>query len=42
MVAFYVAKIENGEINSKTGKPWNVEDVPKLWRKKVQETLRTE
>lgn len=42
MVAFYVAKIENREINSKTGKPWNVEDVPKLWRKKVQEALKTE
>lgn len=42
MVAFYVSKIENHEINYKTGKAWTAEDVPKLWRKKVQEALKTE
>ena len=39
MVAYYVAKIQNDEINEKTGKPWCVEDVPKLWRKKVEAAL---
>lgn len=39
MVAYYVAKITNEEINSKTGEPWKVEDVPKLWRKKVEAAL---
>lgn len=39
MVAYYVAKIQNGEINSKTGQAWIVQDVPKLWRKKVQTVL---
>ena len=39
MVDYYVAKIKDGEINAKTGKPWCVEDVPTLWRKKVAAEL---
>ena len=39
MVDYYIAKIKDGEINSKTGKAWCVEDVPKLWRKKVEAAL---
>lgn len=39
MVDYYVAKIKDEEINAKTGKPWCVEDVPKLWRKKVEAAL---
>lgn len=33
MGAFYGSKIKNGEINSKTGEPWTIEDVPRLWRR---------
>lgn len=39
MVAYYVAKIQDEEINPKTGEVWCVEDVPKLWRKKVEAAL---
>lgn len=39
MVAYYVAKIQDKEINPKTGEVWTVNDVPKLWRKKVEAAL---
>ena len=39
MVAYYVSKIQNEEINEKTCKPWCVADVPTLWRKKVEAEL---
>lgn len=40
MVAYYVSKIKDPEaINPKTGKRWCLEDVPKLWRKKVEAAL---
>ncbi len=39
MVAFYVNKIKDQEINPKTGLEWTVSDVPTLWRKKVEEIL---
>lgn len=39
MVKFYLNKIKNKEINSNTGEVWKVEDVPKLWRRKVDEEL---
>ncbi len=42
MVDYYVSKIQNGEINSKTGEPWEVEDVPKLWRTKTEKELNKE
>lgn len=32
MGKFYGVKIKNGEINQKTGDPWTIADVPKLWR----------
>lgn len=28
MAAYYGTKIKNGVINSKTGLPWTIEDVP--------------
>ena len=40
MVAFYVDKIKNEVINEKTEKVWVLEDVPKLWRKKVENKLK--
>ena len=39
MVNFYVDKIQNEVINEKTGNAWTLEDVPRLWRKKVEKAL---
>ena len=39
MGAFYGRKIANGEINAKTGLPWKIEDVPKLWRNATQKWI---
>ena len=39
MVAFYVRKIKNGDLNKKTEKPWSVEDVPDVWREQVEQEL---
>ncbi len=39
MVAFYVRKIKFGAINSKTGEPWKLDDVPVKWRDAVAEAL---
>ena len=39
MVTFYVSKILNGDINATTGEAWKIEDVPKLWQKKVKEQV---
>lgn len=39
MVNFYVNKIKSGTINPVTGEPWKLEDVPKLWRTKVEKAL---
>lgn len=32
MGRFYGLKIKNGEMNQKTGAPWTIDDVPKLWK----------
>lgn len=40
MGAFYGNKIRNGEINSKTGKAWILEDVPKLWKAMTEKWLK--
>lgn len=39
MGKFYGLKIKAGEINMKTGEPWKVEDVPKLWRAAAEKWL---
>ena len=39
MVNYYLEKIICKEINKKTGAAWRIEDVPKLWRKKVAAIL---
>lgn len=39
MIKFYVEKIRSGAINPNTGAEWTAEDVPKLWRAKVQKEL---
>lgn len=41
MVNFYVNKIKMKTVNASTGKPWTVEDVPRLWREKVRSELST-
>lgn len=35
MAKLYYNKIKNAEINSQTGKPWSLEDVPSLWYAEV-------
>lgn len=40
MVNFYVNKIKNEVKNPATGEVWKVEDVPKLWRGKVEAALQ--
>lgn len=39
MVRFFAEKIRSGATNQNTGAAWTVEDVPKLWRAKVQKEL---
>ena len=40
MVAFYVDKIKNQITNPNTDEVWKIEDVPKLWRTKVEKALK--
>ena len=40
MIKFYVSKIEKGDVNLNTGKAWTIEDVPLLWKKDVDKTLK--
>lgn len=40
MVELYVQNITQGKINTKTGEPWKIDDVPPLWREKVREALK--
>ncbi|MDY3251210.1 MAG: hypothetical protein SOX32_12795 [Candidatus Choladocola sp.] len=40
MVKFYVEKIKNEVINPATEEAWKIEDVPKLWRGKVEKELQ--
>ena len=39
MVKFYSSKIKNGIINPNTKNVWTLDDVPKLWRSKVEQEL---
>lgn len=39
MVKFYATKIKNNVINPNTGNIWTLNDVPKLWRSKVEKEL---
>ena len=39
MIQFYVEKIQTKAMNPNTGEAWTIEDVPKLWKVKVQKAL---
>lgn len=39
MGEFYGKKILHREINPKTGEPWTIDDVPRIWKKKTQDWL---
>ncbi len=41
MGAFYGNKIRSGEVNSKTGDAWTIEDVPSLWKAKTEQWLKS-
>ncbi len=40
MVKFYADKIRSGAINQNTGEEWTLEDIPKIWRVKVEKELK--
>lgn len=40
MGAFYGNKIKNGDINSKTEMPWELEDVPLFWRVRTEKWMQ--
>ena len=42
MAKLYAQKITNNEINALTGEAWKLEDVPMLWRDKVEAIVRGE
>ena len=42
MAKLYLQKINNQEINAQTGEAWKLEDVPMLWRDKVEAIMRGE
>lgn len=39
MAKVYARKIKNGEINTATGTPWCIDDVPDRWKDAVQKLL---
>lgn len=39
MGRFYGTKILSGEINARTGEPWKLEDVPRLWKNATERWL---
>lgn len=39
MGRFYGMKIKEKEINKKTGLPWSINDVPKLWKAATEKWL---
>ena len=39
MVKIYFRKIRAGELNSNTGEPWCIDDVPARWKAAVQKLL---
>ena len=41
MAAFYGRKIVKEEINTKTGLPWTINDVPARWQAATQEWINT-
>lgn len=41
MGAFYGTKIKAGTINPATEAAWTINDVPKLWKKKVEDWLKS-
>lgn len=36
MINWYVYKISHNILNKTTGRPWVIEDVPRLWREDVR------
>ena len=40
MIKFYADKIRSGAINQNTRTEWMLEDVPKIWRVKVEKELK--
>ena len=42
MAKLYAQKINNQEINALTGEAWKLEDVPMLWRDKVEDLMEAQ
>ena len=41
MGRFYGEKIKNKVVNPNTGKAWAIADVPKFWKKKTEDWLKS-
>lgn len=39
MVNKYVKALENRELNSRTGEIWTINDVPTVWKSKVEQRI---
>lgn len=39
MVKKYVRALEERQINTRTGEIWTIDDVPNLWRSKVEQQI---
>ena len=42
MTAKYVRHLENRDINPSTGSIWTINDVPNLWKKKVEAQIEAD
>lgn len=42
MVKKYCTDLEERNINTKTGEIWNIDDVPNLWKSKVEKQIKAD
>lgn len=42
MVKKYVRALEERQINTRTGEIWTIDDVPNLWRSKVEQQIEAD
>ena len=42
MVKKYCTDLEERNVNTKTGEIWNIDDVPNLWKSKVEKQIKAD